>query len=69
MYSPDITKELLCSYLSPDLSDELNEEAGKLKLDGGSPLSTKELQKLLNGAERQCFIDNRAGLIVKGCLV
>ena len=24
MYSPDITKELLCSYLSPDLSDELN---------------------------------------------
>ena len=55
--------------MSPDLSDELNEEAGKLKLDGGSPLSTKELQKLLNGAERQCFIDNRAGLIVKGCLV
>lgn len=52
MYSPDITKELLCSYLSPDLSDELNAEAGKLKLDGGSPLSTEELQKLLNGAER-----------------
>ncbi|RKI74624.1 hypothetical protein D7V90_23510 [bacterium 1xD42-87] len=51
MYSPDITKELLCSYLSPDLSDELNGEAGKLKLDGSSPLSTEELQKLLNDAE------------------
>ena len=52
MYSPDITKELLCSYLSLDLSDELNVEAGKLKLDGSSPLSMEELQKLLNGAER-----------------
>ena len=39
------------SYLSPDLSDELNGEAGKLKLDGSSPLSTEELQKLLNDAE------------------
>ncbi len=52
MYSPDITKELLCSYLSLAVSDELNVEAGKLKLDGGSPLSTEELQKILNGAER-----------------
>ena len=52
MYSPDITKELLCSYLSLDVLDELNEEADKLKLDGSSPLSTEELQKLLNGAER-----------------
>ena len=52
MYLPDITKELLCSYLSLDVSDKLNVEAGKLKLDGGSPLSSEELQKLLNGAER-----------------
>ena len=51
MYSPDITKELLCSYLSLDVSDELSKEAGKLKLDGGSPLNTEELQKLLNNAE------------------
>lgn len=27
--------------------DELNEEAGKLKLDGGSPLSTEEYRWLL----------------------
>ena len=51
MYSPDITKELLLSYLSPDVLDEADAEAGKLKLDGSVPLSAEELQKLLNGAE------------------
>lgn len=52
MYSPDITKELLLSYLSLDVLDEADAEVGKLKLDGSTPLSTEELQKLLNGAER-----------------
>lgn len=47
MYSPDITKELLLSYLSLDILDEADAEAGKLKLDSGVPLSTEELQKLL----------------------
>lgn len=51
MYSPDITKELLLSYLSLDVLDEADAEAGKLKLDSSVPLSTEELQKLLNGME------------------
>ena len=52
MYSPDITKELLLSYLSLDVLDEADAEVGKLKLDGSTPLSTEELQELLNGAGR-----------------
>ena len=51
MYSPDITKELLLSYLNLDVLDEVNEEAGKLKLDSSVPLSTEELQKLLHGTK------------------
>ena len=52
MYSPDITKELLLSYLNLDVLDEADAEAGKLKLDSSVPLSMEELQKLLNGTER-----------------
>lgn len=51
MYSPDITKELLFSYLRLDILDEVNEEVGKLKMDSSTPLSAEELQKLLNSAE------------------
>lgn len=50
MCSPDITKELLFSYLRLDVLDGMNEEVGKLKLDSSAPLSAEELQKLLNGA-------------------
>ena len=49
MYSPDITKELLFSYLRLDILDEVNKEVGKLKMDSSTPLSAEELQKLLNG--------------------
>lgn len=51
MCSPDITKELLFSYLRLDILDEVNKEVGKLKMDSSTPLSAEELQKLLNSAE------------------
>ncbi|MCH5344914.1 MAG: hypothetical protein J1E64_12840 [Acetatifactor sp.] len=51
MCSPDITKELLFSYLRLDILEEVNKEVGKLKLDSSTPLSAEELQKLLNSAE------------------
>lgn len=42
---------LLLSYLNLDVLDEADAGAEKLKLDSSVPLSTEELQKLLNGTE------------------
>lgn len=48
-----------------DILDEADAEAAGLKLDGSTPLSMEELQKLLNGVEK---LGNWRSIInEKGC--
>lgn len=45
--SPDVTRELLLSYFSFSLQDDLKKSLQDLKLNSSEPLDRKEIEKLL----------------------
>jgi len=45
--SPDVTRELLLSYFSFSLQDDLKKSLQDLKLNFSEPLNMKEIEKLL----------------------
>ena len=47
--SPDVTRELLLSYFSFNLQDNLRKGLQDLKLNSSEPLDMKEIEKLING--------------------
>lgn len=47
--SPDVTRELLLSYFSFDLQDNLRKDLQDLKLNASEPLDRKEIENLING--------------------
>lgn len=48
--SPDVTKELLLSYFSFHLQDDIRRNLQDLKLNSSEPLNRKEIEKLLDAA-------------------
>ena len=47
--SPDVTRELLLSYFSFGLQDNLRKSLQDLRLNGSEPLNMAEIEKLLGG--------------------
>ncbi len=47
--SPDVTRELLLSYFSFNLQDDLRKSLQDLKLNCSEPLNMAEIEKLMGG--------------------
>lgn len=53
--SPDVTREILLSYFSFNLQDELRRNLQDLKMNFCEPLDMNEVEKLLNGQSPEAY--------------